>query len=371
MLRVIQADERNVSAWYWLGRVVESSAEREICLENVLALDPAHTAVQEELDTLRREMAQAQADPLLSKEAIAAAIPTTAAEQLVSDAAIEPLGCPYCGGLTDPLERLCPGCHRDLYIKERKRKRHSIYSLGMVLVWFVLANFVWLGLVGYYVLSGLSSALEASPGATRTVELLGSLLGMEGANASAPAPPLVPGLLAGGAVFLLSLLVAVGLYRRWPFFYWLSVAVVLSVPFVTIYQMVTAEGGLSVGALITRAVLFLTAIGFSFLAYDEFVWVEHRLVDEVDRDADNPSALYVQGGVYASQGMWAKARTHLSRAVALSPGQPDHRLALASALINLGEPEKAVEHLEVVREIEGDGARARALMERVREMEQE
>ena len=84
--------------------------------------------------------------------------------------------------------------------------------------------------------AGIGSS-SAPDSLSREVRLLGSLLGTEAAPTAAPAPPLAPGLLAGGAVFLLSLLVAVGLYRRWPFFYWVSVAAVLTVPFVTIYQM--------------------------------------------------------------------------------------------------------------------------------------
>ena len=106
--------------------------------------------------------------------------------------------------------------------------------------------------------------------------------------------------------------------------------------------------------LITSTVLFLAAISFVFMAYDEFAWVERRLASVLDSDADSHSALYSRGRRYADQGMWARAMVHWAKAVALNPGHPDYRLALASAYINLGQPEKAVEHVEQARRIEPD-----------------
>ena len=79
----------------------------------------------------------------------------------------------------------------------------------------------------------------------------------------------------------------------------------------------------------------LLALGFAFMAHDEFAWVERRLDGSVDKDVASHSALYARGRVYAQRRMWAKAAAHWSKAAALSPGHPDYRLALASAYINL------------------------------------
>ncbi len=46
LLRVVNADENNVRAWLWLSRVVTTLEDREVCLQNVLALDPANEAAQ-------------------------------------------------------------------------------------------------------------------------------------------------------------------------------------------------------------------------------------------------------------------------------------------------------------------------------------
>ncbi len=356
LLRVVEADEHNLQAWYWLSRVAQSPEEREICLQNVLALDPGHTAVHAELADLRRQMADAKALSFLSREAIEAAVPRTAAEQLVSDAAVEPLLCPYCGVRTDAADRQCPACSGDLVVRERKRKDHSLYSVGLVAIWFALANYFWLGLTSYYLYSGL-----ASPGAESTFNTLGKMLGLEASGAPLLDLPLVPVLLVSGAAFLCSLLVAWGLYVRLRFFYWLTIGLVLLLLLVAVYRAATAETVPLLGLAI-QGILVLLAIGFAFMAYDEFAWVERRLDAAVDRDVDSHSALYTRGRAHADRGLWAKAAAHWSRAVALSPGHPDYRLALASAYINLGQPQRAQEHLHEAQRIEPDNAQVRELL---------
>ena len=44
LMRVVEQDEENVSAWLWLSGVVDSLDDREVCLENVLTLDPDNDA---------------------------------------------------------------------------------------------------------------------------------------------------------------------------------------------------------------------------------------------------------------------------------------------------------------------------------------
>jgi tetratricopeptide (TPR) repeat protein len=350
LLRVVQADGENVQAWYWLSLVVERPHEREICLENVLALDPGHTAVQAELAALRRERAEAEA-ALLSKEAIAAAVPRTSQEALIADAAVEPLACPSCGALTAAEDRQCAACGCDLWLRKPKSRDHSFYSLGLVVLWFGLANYLWLGLAGYYLFTDLASAAEASPGMGNTLAALARFLGIDTGVLPQLDVPLTPVLLAGGLAFAFSLLVAWGLYRRLRGFYWLTVALILAGFLYQVYQ-VAAAGTVSLWRLAGIAGSFLLTVGFAFMAYDEFTWVEERISAEVDRDVDSPSSLYARGRQCADKGLWAKAAAHWAKAVALSPGHPDYRLALASAYIQLGRPERAREHLAAAQRIE-------------------
>jgi len=360
LLPVVQADERNVQAWYWLSRVVESPDEREICLENVLALDPGHAGVQSELAALRAQLAQAQEPARPAIEFI----PATAEECLVSDAAVAPLPCPYCGAPAAPQARQCPACSRAISVRERKSKGHSIYSLGLVMIWFGLANYVWLGLFLYYLSADLPAIVDASPGLAATLQKLADLLGLKAPALDSLSLPPTPVLLAGGAAFVFSLIIAAGLYYRIRSVYWLTVGLILLGSMFLLYNAITAETWQLV-RLGVALVLFLAATSFVFMAYDEFAWVERRLAAVLDSDADSHSALYTRGRKYADQGMWARAVVHWAKAVALSPGHPDYRLALASAYINLGQPEKALEHLKQAQRIEPDNPQTPKLLSQI------
>jgi hypothetical protein len=55
LLRVVGQDEENVMAWLWLSGVVDSLDDREVCLENILALDPDHDVARKGLAWVRRQ----------------------------------------------------------------------------------------------------------------------------------------------------------------------------------------------------------------------------------------------------------------------------------------------------------------------------
>lgn len=55
LTQVVDRDEYNVAAWLWLSGVVEDAEEREICLENVLTIDPGNEMAQKGLERLRRQ----------------------------------------------------------------------------------------------------------------------------------------------------------------------------------------------------------------------------------------------------------------------------------------------------------------------------
>jgi tetratricopeptide (TPR) repeat protein len=357
---VVRSDERNVQAWYWLSRVVDAPEEREICLENVLALDPGHAVVQAELSALRTQMAQPKAPDQPSAEFV----PASAEECLVSNAAVEPLPCPYCGAQAGPLARRCPACSRTIVVKERKSKGHSIYSLGLVAIWFGLANYIWVGLCLYYLGSDLPALVDASPGMAATLQKVADLLGMKLPAPGALILPPVTVLLAGGAAFLFGLTVAAGLYFRIRFAYWLTVGLTIFGCILLLYNAITAETWQVVRMAVTVA-LFVASTSFVFGAHDEFAWVERRLAAVLDADADSHSALYARGRAYAAERMWARAVVHWAKAVALNPGQPDYRLALASAYVAMGQPSRAREHLAQAQRIEPDHPQLRELLSRM------
>ena len=63
LLKVVDVDEHNEQAWLWLSSVVESDADREVCLDNVLAINPDNTLAKTGLVHLHTKPAQPPAPP--------------------------------------------------------------------------------------------------------------------------------------------------------------------------------------------------------------------------------------------------------------------------------------------------------------------
>lgn len=50
---ILEVDENNEEVWLWLSSVVDTDEDREICLENVLALNPDNIVAQKGLEALQ------------------------------------------------------------------------------------------------------------------------------------------------------------------------------------------------------------------------------------------------------------------------------------------------------------------------------
>lgn len=50
---MLETDEGNEDVWLWLTIVVDSDEDREVCLENVLAINPSNTIAQRNLNALK------------------------------------------------------------------------------------------------------------------------------------------------------------------------------------------------------------------------------------------------------------------------------------------------------------------------------
>jgi hypothetical protein len=59
LMQVIEQDEENVAAWLWLSGVVDSLEDREVCLENVLTLDPDNEHARRGLAWVQQQKPQA------------------------------------------------------------------------------------------------------------------------------------------------------------------------------------------------------------------------------------------------------------------------------------------------------------------------
>ncbi len=79
LLKVLEADERNESAWLWLSGVVSTPAERRVCLENVLAINPANEHARRGLALLDSQPAPSGASTVRLTPPAAPAAPAVAA----------------------------------------------------------------------------------------------------------------------------------------------------------------------------------------------------------------------------------------------------------------------------------------------------
>lgn len=92
LMRVVDVDEYNEQAWLWLSSVVDSEADREICLENVLAINPDNKLAKAGLVHVRTKKAQPPAPaepepapPQRQSEAGEAVTPDQSLDALASD----------------------------------------------------------------------------------------------------------------------------------------------------------------------------------------------------------------------------------------------------------------------------------------------
>lgn len=61
LLQAIEINEHHEQAWLWLSAVVDDLEEQQICLENVLALNPANERARKGLEAVNRKIAERQA----------------------------------------------------------------------------------------------------------------------------------------------------------------------------------------------------------------------------------------------------------------------------------------------------------------------
>lgn len=133
LLEVTERDERNEEAWLWLSGVVDDPEEMRICLENVLAINPANERARQGLAWVQKRLAQRPSAPLpppppppipppppVEEPAVAPAVPRPAPAE--ERPAANRVPCPACGALNFdfatecvrcgfPFAVICPSCN--------------------------------------------------------------------------------------------------------------------------------------------------------------------------------------------------------------------------------------------------------------------
>jgi tetratricopeptide (TPR) repeat protein len=389
LMGVVEEDEENLAAWLWLSGVVDSLDDREVCLENVLELDPGNEAARKGLAWVRQQKGtQPGAQPPLgtpspqpplwaalpspsktgdqvpnagrggSPAASPSAQPSPGATRRTASMAGAVLSgefeqryaipqseraptsvdnefdneylCPYCARPTRPEDKKCRSCGGALWVKFWRREKTSCLFRGVLALQILNALNYGLPLVALIVVA----IIPPEPGATPGV---GTLSPQQVAML-----PLWIAIYA--ALTLYSGAVAVGLFMRWMIIMYLYIAnAVLTLVMGGIMVYIMGAQGPTASLMCGGGVIFVALIQFGIIVglEGDFAHDKRRILLRTDSDAIGAIALLDSGRRYAKRGMWALAALHLQRAVQMMPGELDYHLLLAGIYINLKRYELA------------------------------
>ena len=359
LLQVIAQDQEVEAAWLWLSEVVEDPHERQVCLENVLALNPGNAAAQRGLRWMEEQGAVSPASPIPpappqpeeSKEPGSGPVrdiplqpvPATPASQVE----IDPFGCPYCAGPVGGEGPRCEHCGRLVEIRQRKRPGWGSSGWLLVLI-LMLGAAAWLQ--GYFV--SQAGTIDQLPEWTRRIGVQ-FVVGRALYNPQGIGDDLAEAarvltsfdyLLAG-----LSVVAVAGLALKLRLVYFGS--------FLLMGLMVLATGvGLLMGftgLLPALLRLGLVALTTRWLAESSsiFEWQTRQYSAALDPDLRTDLDYYSRGKRYSEMGMWAKAAAHWRVAVLLAPGKVPYRVALANAFRRMDYAAAARAEIEQALEI--------------------
>jgi hypothetical protein len=384
--RVIEADENNLQGWLWLSDVVTTLEDREVCLENVLALDPANAAARKGLDWVRSQIAatpEIEPESSLARVEVEPALEDQLQVNFSDDEFNNSLLCVYCGHLTQEDDLKCPNCKRDLYQSFLKRERPQWVWVGWT-VCFADAIFTLASLA--ILISGLSTGLSAAQldvlangSRADSSQVLLFYLGQANAlpaEAQASILKVLPSSLfyfrIAYAVF--NVILAIGLVSRRRVFHLLFIgslaaaAMALYLTFTTSVPVTTGNlpqaqtlilgaiaGLLSFLTTLTGFIavpLFLVRLALIFLLEEDFVKVTERLWSVIDRNVREASTAFVRAKDYMKRGMWTLAAMYLRRCLALQPTVANYWLALAESYAHLERYPQALSLLDQVERIQ-------------------
>lgn len=124
LMYVVQLDEQNEQAWLWLSGVVESLQDRRVCLENVLAINPANQRAQAGLRWLDQHAPLPPPAPVEHCPHCDAPLPASGEK---CPACKQPvlIVCPHCGEFTEIRKAQCVHCG-DFFGDFRQRTKYYL-----------------------------------------------------------------------------------------------------------------------------------------------------------------------------------------------------------------------------------------------------
>lgn len=367
LMRVVEQDEDRPQAWLWLSGVVDDLEDREICLENVLALDPENpyarkglALVREKLEAqsalVRVDTAQEEAESSPESPVETSEAPPERAQSNPVEALRDPYLCPYCAAPTSPDDRRCPSCEEKLWVKGRKKEKRS------ALLW-ILIVLQALNTLGLAVSLAFLIYLLAESG--EVINLLSIYMELPPSVTPEGIRSFVSILIAISSVtFLLSLAGLIGLFVRWPIVYYLLLVQAVIEILGAVLSLVSSPSICSVFPV----VLSIGWLVLIFQLEDEFLVEKQRILMEIDPRMTNVDSLVRKAATYNEQGMWAAATLCLQRALGLQHTRIDIHLALTTNYIRLRRYDWAERQLAQAKRVDPQHARIEQLEDLLHEI---
>jgi tetratricopeptide (TPR) repeat protein len=389
LLAIVQEDETNELAWLWLSGVVATAEDRRICLENVLALNPANAAAQKGLArlgpadqrgapvddkagshdqvayTVRREHAPiSPAAAVLYPERqvkewqwqeteLAQQAPNPGFQAVSTYDDVWSGNQELCGYCAQPVTvdwSHCPRCRQRLFgWRFRYPEASAHFYVYLVLL---------VGLIQLLLAQALVDVIISGP---------------------------IYSLVVHSVLALLFFGLIIAIYLRSFFAYGFSVALLVAMAFVQAVNLFTAGAvsslivGAAPGAVpfteVSRqlsqiagvslidllqpfqlvTVIFAAFQGV-FKAGPDFERVQVRYIARVETGLREAHEFYAAGKAYGGEQMWATAVLYFQRAAALEPRRIAYQIAVARAYAILGFYERALDLLASAEQMAPDAA---------------
>ncbi|MBK8903688.1 MAG: hypothetical protein IPM53_21070 [Anaerolineaceae bacterium] len=384
---VLEVDERNETAWLWLSGAVETAEERQICLENVLAINPQNTLAQKGLAKLaqaapekapdagrvqvvRREYAPlSTASALLYPDdhiktwewrdptAVQAQAETPGYQSSESYQDIWTKEAPMCGYCAQELaleDMRCPACKRNLVVKSF---RYPNASSSLTVLWVLV-----LGVGQLFALQVLYNILAQH--------------NLYTAVGSGLVAVLFVGLAAGihfrqnwahlTAIYVLAAVI-LGLLLRWALPADLEALGLASLdPAIQefILPLTTGLGETLRGLILAGSVLALFYAVFK--AGPDFDRVTARQVATLTKGPKTAADFNAAATQLARNGVWATAVLHWQNAAAKAPEHLAYQESLGRAYAQLGFFERSLDVLQGALKRSGSPERQAAIQQQIR-----
>jgi tetratricopeptide (TPR) repeat protein len=393
--KVLAADERSEHAWLWLSGAVDSAEERQICLENVLAINPDNALAKKGLDKLaqaappepttgkthivRREYAPlSTASALLYPEsqvktwewrdptAVPDKAPTTGyqAQESYDDIWTKEVPmCGYCARELAPEDSRCTHCKKELQVKYF---RYPNASTNLTTLWVLLLG------VGQFFL----------------LQLIYNLLARDNMFAA----------VGSGMVMVIFVSLAFGVHFRQSWAHLIAIYFLVGIILVSLLRWVLPAdlavlGIADLDPAIRQFVQPLTsglgetirifilagsvlALFYAiFKAGPDFDRVTVRQVAALTKGPKTAADFNAAATQLARRGLWATAVLHWQNAAAKAPQNITYQELLGQAYAQLGFYERSLDVLQSARQRTGSPERQAAIQQLIQtvqaKMEQE